>query len=268
MCKKMSLICVVVLLACFAGSVFAGGGLFYNNSGDRLWMVDGNWENGLPTTADWAFATYAATAGDGPVVQNGDTAVAGGFVLGYGGFGNDVTYMEMTGGSLYVATDFWIGKDDGQTNPEAPGVLNISGGDLTVDGGIFGISAGANGTVNQTGGTVTANYYFLLDWLTTSNPEYGVYNLHGGVLDVANLSIRGHGSIDIEAGVWTIANDLRWYMDDLVASGQLTGYGGAGTVLYDYDDTNSGKTTVWAVPEPTTLVLLGLGSVLLRKKRK
>lgn len=257
MLKRSAFLMCFVLCMCFAGSIFASTNSFCNNSGDRLWMIGTNWENGLPTADfnEWSFVTYIVTWGsgpdgpDGPIVQNGDSAVAGNLVIGYGGFSDgDAVYMEMTGGTLDITNDFWIGKDDGQTHLEAPGVFNISGGDLTVSGnGILGVSSGANGTINQIGGTVTVNYYLVLDWLSTINPEYGVYNLHGGTLDIGNISVRGHGSIDIGAGVMTIADNLQWYMADLVDSGQLTAYGGQGIVLYDYDVTNPGKTTVWAV---------------------
>ena len=37
-------------------------------------------------------------------------------------------------------------------------------------------------------------------------------------------------------------------MDDYVAAGRVTAYGGTGTVYYDFDVTNPGKTTVWAEP--------------------
>ena len=57
---------------------------------------------------------------------------------------------------------------------------------------------------------------------------------------------------DIQAWI-----DLEW----------LTGYGGAGDVLYSYN-VDTELITLSAVPEPTTLMLIGLGGVLIRRKRK
>ena len=41
--------------------------------------------------------------------------------------------------------------------------------------------------------------------------------------------------------------------------GQLIGFDGLGTVVYDYDITNPGKTTVWATSPVVTLTWDGLG---------
>ena len=42
----------------------------------------------------------------------------------------------------------------------------------------------------------------------------------------------------------------------------------ADIIVYDYNITNPGYTTVWAVPEPASLALCGFGSLLLLMRRR
>jgi hypothetical protein len=53
----------------------------------------------------------------------------------------------------------------------------------------------------------------------------------------------------------------------MAGAGLITAYGGTGIVHADYNAGTS-QTTIWAeIPEPATMLLLGLGGLLLRKKR-
>jgi len=251
--KPIAVIVIVWGLFC-TGHAYAGGAVWLGNLDplDNNWTTGTNWEHGLPTSADPAYITYNWTNGiNGPVINAGDGATADLVFLGWGGWGEGITTMYINGGSLDTR-EWWIGKDDGQSEPEAPGVLEITDGIFTNTGHLI-ISCGADGTVNQTGGCVTTET-LVLDWQTTSNPEYGVYKLHGGTLDIGSggLHVRPHGSIDIEEGVMTVLGDINATIAGYIVSGQLTGYGGSGIVLHDYNITNPGKTTVWAeVSEPT-----------------
>jgi len=248
--KPVAIIIIVWGLFC-TGYTYAGGAVWLGNLDplDNNWTTGTNWEHGLPTSSDPAYITYNWTDGiNGPTINTGDAGVADVVFVGWGGWGEGTTTLTMTGGTLDTR-EWWIGKDDAQDDPEAPGVLEISGGVLTSTGHII-ISGGASGTVNQTGGSVTTET-LVLDWLTTSNPEYGYYNLHGGTLEIGSggLHLRPHGFIDIEAGVMAISGDVAAStIQPGINSGQITAYGGTGQVIYDYNISNPGKTTVMALP--------------------
>lgn len=120
------------------------------------------------------------------------------------------------------------------------GVMNMSGGTLDIDG-TFGVgwNGGSLGTVNLSGGTITAN-----NWNFTA----------GSVMDLS-----GAGTFRLPGG-WGHVVDAR------VNDGNIIANAGAGIVAHDQI---GGFTVITAVPEPATLTLLGLGAfAALRKRRK
>lgn len=264
---------VGILSLAVVSESLAGGGLWTGGGQpDQLWTSDANWEAGAPPEAgfggivDDAFITFQGSgATEGPIIQDGIDAIAGQVILGWAGFVNnpgDTVTMTMTGGTLTTQTEFWIGKNDssfGNHNPlTSPGIFNISGGEVTLGPvGQFVVGQGAEGTVNQTGGTVTA-FRLVLDWYNETGSVPSTYNLHGGTLQVNDTTefapivlgtvggIETQGLIDITEGVMKLAGDITASVLELIAANNLTAYGGSGTVRYDFDTTNPGLTTVWA----------------------
>ena len=64
-----------------------------------------------------------------------------------------------------------------------------------------------------------------------------------------------------------LAGDEEADIDAYIAAGLITGYDGAGTVEVSYD-AGCDLTTVTAIPEPATMVLLGLGGLLSLRRRQ
>lgn len=194
------------------------------------------------------------------------------------------------------AADAWINSGDAAVANNlqvgiwedrwGPPTLNIDGGTLDVtwnlELGIEGYNdwgAGGNsgnygyGIVNQTGG------YATVDGLTVGDEGVGEYYLLGGTIQAEWLWMGtptevqdADGSFDfggldnvmnITGGKLLLAGDISSLDSRVVA------YGGGGSLVFEYEADLAGYTTITAIPEPATMLLLGLGSTItLLRKRK
>ncbi len=217
------------------------------------WNVAANWSTGnIPTTADEVrFYDY-----DVPCIIDSDTD-ADCFQIKMGDNGaDDTVHMLTIEGSLTTSTtNNWssVGYNRASTlnverggsfisgwrcgiglnasnNPTVPSVLNVNGGDVTIGGNLqigYITGAGHIGIVNVNSGTLESGGW---DWRDTTGTWSFIDISHGTHTVVGDRT--GAGASDIPA---------------LLASGALTAYGGAGTLVYDYNVTNSGKTTITAI---------------------
>ena len=220
-----------------------------NASTHGLWSEAANWNparlpgvssSGLGDKADFnssaqipCFLNSAATPaqlmiGDnGPgdlIILNGGSLVSSNYsgvnsfnAVGY----NSLARLELqNGGSLISSNHFWVGL-----NYNAIGNFVMNGGSATVLG-MFGVGwTGGRGIAQVNGGTLT-----LAQW----NPT---------------RSLSQFAQLDIRAGTVLITNDYTSSIAAYIAGGQLTGYGGVGTVNYFYD-TNSLCTVLTATATP------------------
>jgi len=250
--KKIGVLMLGVVLLSSA-SVFAGGGLWQGNvdPNNYLWTHDAGWEAGAaPTVSDAAYITWAGSlplAENAPTIGDANAAECDTLLVGWTGFGNQTAILDMTGGTLHVVNFLAVGHQDPGQHPSS-GLFNLSGGEVTIDG-TLGIGWGGTGRVNMTGGTVTTEVLAFAPVLTAF-PEWicpGHLDLHGGVILVNDgLALNdGLWSIDIEKGVLVVNGELTG-VDYWVDRDWITAYRGKGTVMWDYNVTNTGKTTIWA----------------------
>ncbi len=169
-----------------------------------------------------------------------------------GDSGTDKVLEIGTGGSIYISE---------RIDQDAPFSLILNGGDFT------GISDGQG-------------YKFTDDVVTSGAAYIGVLD---GTLDLAAIECRsdfdpGEGTIEIGAnGTMLVGNNYaylapgaahdgnKWNIGNMIASGDL--YASAGLELF-VTDLTGGAVQITAVPEPATLVLLGLGALVSRRRKR
>ncbi len=257
--------CVVAGLVLVFGSAACAEDIQWTDLGpDHLWSTPENWSlNRVPTLNDEVrIDVPAAAAPNGPVIQDGIDAKALGILTEAAG----EPTLTMTGGSLELAQWIWWG--DGA---DSLAVWNQSGGTVDVLNREFELGwGGGAGTLNMTGGTVNAQELVV----PTGSGAYGELFLHDGTVNVTGaggLQVNDNGMLDIYSGMLVLEGDDTAKVAGYIDIGKIIGAGGVATVLYDYDITNAGKTSVY-IPEPAALSLLASllvpGCVVLLPRRK
>ena len=280
----MKKLCVLVLMLAVANiasatdHVWVGEQAYaFFTGGDGLtWNSVGNWHNGvgtgtLPGSLDAARITtnlYGAYPVSQMPTLNSSVTISGLFMgLDAGTHVPGAALTIQSGGSLTsVSNGVW--NPGVQIGWYSNAVLNTAGTLSTGDGWLtMGAGDGTNGygnaAMNITGGTVTAS---AIDFNGNSTNHI---QLDSGTLICPNIMglHQTNQSIDITGGKIVLAGDQTvsaWWWADM---SHLTGYGIGSNIQYDFNVTTPGATTVWAVPEPATMLLMGLGGLLLRKKR-
>ena len=149
------------------------------------------------------------------------------------------TMTVNAGGLADIGQHLWVGRTD-----TAPGTLDINGGTVNV-GQMLGLGwSGGTGFVNVNDGGI-------LD----------LFQLHGdGTSSIKNgslLDITGTSKV-LLPGNYTHVIGL------YVGNNAIAGNGIIGNINIDVAD---GVTTITAIPEPATMLLLGFGGMLIRRRR-
>jgi hypothetical protein len=213
--------------------------------------------------------------------------VSGALNVGINAGADDVTVsngvLDMLGGTINVGYVADLRRDMRIGHNDATGTVNMSGGTINISGDLRvgstyiqtiedpfeEILHPGTGTLTMTGGLINvADSNSLKIGLDESS---GWVDLLGGTLMAGDLFIGTPGSgLNITEGMLIINGDKRETVLGYMNGGLLNAYGGMSNALlqYDYDIRNLGKTTITAIPEPATIVLLGLGGLLLLRRRK
>jgi hypothetical protein len=241
----------LVLVLALVGNAQAAENNFTNNdgAGDNLWTTASNWSGGHVPTSDETLVGILRGGTDYCLINSDMAATPGRMRVGVNN--NGKCELKITGGSLYVTDDSGSGEF------------------------VVGLWGGCHySNVQQSGGTVTVEgafrvnhrsshcRYYLYDGLLTV--ESGVVEVNDGILAI----MPEDGRIDIYSGTMKVMGDLTGTGTDqvqtLIDDGELVAYYGLGTINATYDGT---YTVITATPEPATLALLGLGGLLLRRRR-
>ena len=287
--QKPILVCAL-LGVMVAGQAMAAT-LRYQTSGDYFatvavdgygWQAGGGGPGGLPGAADTIRCNWGnnlvTLSGVAPLINNFQLGVdesgrlevdAGGLLQATGGStvgNNNICTGQLivnTGGEVDVTN--WVQVGAGTSTA---GILTINGGTVRITSHLWvGSASLAVGTIYITnGGSLNVGGNIGLGTINASTPSGGqglVFVGDGGVLNLSQISpvnsIQPNSVLDISgSGVVIVPNDLTAVMSAYTNALRITAYGGLGTVGIDYNNTNVGNTTLFAIapltPPPTTVV--------------
>ncbi|HBG28108.1 MAG: hypothetical protein A2Y10_00900 [Planctomycetes bacterium GWF2_41_51] len=208
-----------------------------NGEGDNLWSSPKNWSNNiLPTISVNVDVAINTT---GPIVNSPTTAAGNNIRIG----GSSGANLVINSGTLNTGEWLMVGIDQSGK----PGTFTMNGGTVNLGStnsgnGHLWLGYTSNGTFTINGGVLNVPGRFGLSWSGGTANAY----LYGGTITAAYFSMTVSSRIDITEGMLIVNGDERTTINGYISSNWITAYGGAGTLVVDYDNTNPGKTTVTA----------------------
>ncbi len=248
-------------------------------TGSYGWQAGGGGPGGLPGAADTIRCNWGnnlvTLSGVAPLINNFQLGVdesgqlevdAGGLLQATGGStvgNNNVCTGQLivnTGGEVDVTNWVQVGAGASTT-----GILTINGGTVRTTSHLWVGSANLGvGTIYiSNGGSLNVGGNIGLGTINASTASGGkgsVFVQDGGVLNLSQISavnsIQASSVLDISgSGMVTLPGDYVAVISAYTNALKITAYGGLGTVGIDYNNTNAGMTTLFAIaplaPPPT-----------------
>ncbi|MGA2916659.1 MAG: hypothetical protein ABSE89_11600 [Sedimentisphaerales bacterium] len=281
----------IMLVCAVATSAWAAEIQWFGGAHDRDWFNAANWNSNLippgpvPTANDKAKLNYV-WANPGPIIS-APGAVAGEIFISEDrdlGTVGEQSLTVATGGVLNTGGGIgyagqvilgYYGADDRIPLPANEGRLIMAGGTATIGpagggGGHLFVGFSGIGHLEVDAGLLTVTNMFGLGW----NGGSGTVDISGGELNTEawNFSNASSYSFNFSAlrtalgdGEWVQNHYWQVEIQALVDAGKITTTVPGAHVQVDWDPVLQ-QTHVYAIPEPVSIVMLGLGALLLRKR--
>lgn len=260
--KKICILVAVMSLVCMTNISSASWLWWTNGASNQQWTDTGNWTQYPTSGDDVVVGTWDTT---GPILSAGQTGYANWMHL------TDTTAtgskVTINGGTLNVSDHLFLG----QWSTGGKGTLEIDSGivntTLLMCGGDTSGTVACQGVLQMNGGQINISWLLAVagGYSGTNGAGVGHLQLDGGVVNVTGgggLVMSNNGSIDITNGSIILNGEIT----NIANYGNVTAFGGNGSFVYNYA---GGRTTISAViPEPATLFLIGLGTLVLRRKTR
>lgn len=274
MLKKL----LIILLAVCAvnGYVWAADIQWFGGAHDRDWFNADNWNSNLippgpvPAGIDKAKLNYV-WANAGPIISAPGAIANEIFISEDRDLGTigEQSLTVATGGTLSTNGQVILGyngPDSRNGLPANEGRLIMQGGTATMGSHLF-VGFSGIGHLEVNAGTLNIfNGMFAPGW----NGGSGTIELNGGLLHTeqwwGSLPQSFDFEFDITEGEWIQNHYWVNEIQALVNAGLITGYGGAGTVVIEWDPVLEQTHVTAVIPEPVSIALFGLGALLLRKR--
>ncbi len=276
--KDISFLAFAALILPFGPLTFAADIQWFGGAHDRNWFNADNWNSNLvppgpvPTGADKVKLNYV-WSNPGPIISAPGAVANEIFISEDRDLGTlgEQSLTVATGGELTTSGQVLLGYFGVDPRPIPP--LPANEGRLIIDGGTVNI--GTHLFVGFTGighlevnaGTLNVlNGMFGLGW----NGGSATVDISGGLLHTEQWNVSNAASFTFNfsegQGEWIQNHYWKPEIDALIASGNITASVPGAHIQVDWDPILE-QTHVYVIPEPATLLLLGLGAVVMRKRR-
>lgn len=252
---------VLLFVFSFSRSVF-GITVLWTGAIDSNWSTPGNWNtNTVPDMYIYDDAVVN-TQTNMPIVESGQSINCDDLMLARNVSTPPATaVMTMNGGTFQLGRHFKIGQDAGTS-----GTFDMNDGTVNIYDTLM-IAQRGTGNFNMYGGVVNVDK--LLPCESATKQGTGTLNLYDGIINANVLTFYSSSTttplVNITQGTLVLLGDQSSAIETAKTAGFLKAYNGNGTIQYSVA---GGYTTVTAIPEPATILLLGLGGLMFGKRRK